>query len=81
MGEQVSATRAVVDFVTSVRLQDFPAEAIRLAKRCVIDGLGVMLAGSTTDGSRILRDFVSSSERTEARTSYDPRARSARHRL
>jgi 2-methylcitrate dehydratase PrpD len=65
MSEQVRATAAVVDFITGAHWRDFPAEAIRLGKRCVIDGLGVMLAGSTTRGSGILRDFVRSSERTE----------------
>jgi hypothetical protein len=33
-----------------------------LAKRCVIDGLGVVLAGSTTQGSTILRDQVRRSD-------------------
>ena len=72
MSEQVRATGAVVDFITSVRWRDFPAEAIRLAKRCVIDGLGVMLAGSTTEGGGILRDHVRSSERTEESTAFAP---------
>jgi 2-methylcitrate dehydratase PrpD len=52
------ATRAVVDFMADARWQDVPAEAVTLAKRCVIDGLGVMLAGSTTRGSGIVRDYV-----------------------
>jgi 2-methylcitrate dehydratase PrpD len=70
VSEQARATRAVVDFITGARWQDFPAEAIHLGKRCVIDGLGVMLAGSTTQGSGILRDHVRSSERTEEATAF-----------
>jgi 2-methylcitrate dehydratase PrpD len=58
MNEQVKATNAVVDFMAEARLDDVPREAVALAKRCVIDGLGVMLAGSTTRGSGIVRDYV-----------------------
>ena len=58
MSEQARATGAVVDFISRARWPDFPAEAVALAKRCIIDGLGVMLAGSTTGGSTILRDYV-----------------------
>jgi 2-methylcitrate dehydratase PrpD len=68
--EQVRATRAVVDFVTRANWKDFPAEAIRLGKRCVIDGLGVMLAGSTTQASTILRQYVQSTERAEEATAF-----------
>ncbi len=58
MTEQTRATAAVVDFITHARWQDFPAEAIALGKRCIIDGLGVVLAGSTTEGSKIIHDYV-----------------------
>lgn len=58
MNEQVRATAAVVEFITQVQWRDFPPEAVALAKRCVIDGLGVILAGSTTRGSGILRDYI-----------------------
>ena len=58
MTEQARATDAVVDFITRVRWADFPPEAVALGKRCVIDGAGVVLAGSTTRGSGILRDYI-----------------------
>ena len=45
------STRAVVEFVTASRLDRFPSEAIVQAKRCLIDGFAVILAGSTTHGS------------------------------
>jgi 2-methylcitrate dehydratase PrpD len=62
MTDQARATAAVVDFISAVKWQDFPPEAVALAKRCVIDGLGVILAGSTTRGSVILRDYIRTSE-------------------
>ena len=58
MTEQTRATAAVVDFITNARWQDFPAEAIALGKRCIIDGLGVVLAGSTTAGSKIIHNYM-----------------------
>jgi 2-methylcitrate dehydratase PrpD len=58
MSTHIRATAAVVDFITQTRWPDFPAEAIAIAKRCVIDGIGVTLAGSTTRGSGILRDHI-----------------------
>src|SRR5688572_25989381 len=52
------ATSAVADFIRRARGPEFPPEAVTLAKRCVIDGLGVMLAGSATRASAILREYV-----------------------
>lgn len=59
MSQSASITAEVSEFITHAAWRDFPADAVALAKRCVIDGLGVVLAGSTTDGSRMLRDYVS----------------------
>jgi 2-methylcitrate dehydratase PrpD len=58
MTEQLRATDAVVEFIARSRWPEFPSEAVVLAKRCVIDGLGVMLAGSTSSASAILRDYA-----------------------
>ena len=41
-----------------MQYEDFPDEAIALAKRCIIDGLGVMLAGSTQPAGQILHDYI-----------------------
>jgi 2-methylcitrate dehydratase PrpD len=57
---QPAATRAVVKFMTGATLDSFPAEAVSIAKRCLIDGLGVVLAGSTQDASRIVRELLAS---------------------
>ena len=51
-------TRAVVEFVTTARLDRFPPEAVTQAKRCLIDGFAVMLAGSTAHGSAIVRQYI-----------------------
>jgi 2-methylcitrate dehydratase PrpD len=70
MSEQNRATTAVVEFMADTRWDDIPGEAVTLAKRCVIDGLGVMLAGSTTRGSEIVRDYVRTSREAEEATVF-----------
>lgn len=39
-------TRACTDFITRLRYEDISEEAIHLGTRCLIDGCGVMIAGS-----------------------------------
>ncbi len=52
-----SITGAVVDFIDSARIDRMPADAIAIGKRCIVDGLGVVLAGSAQPGARILSDY------------------------
>ncbi len=54
------STRAVVDFITSGKFESFPPDVIAQAKRCLIDGFAVILAGSETRGSAIVRQYVRS---------------------
>ena len=74
MTDQVRVTAAVVDFISRARWKDFPAEAVVIAKRCIIDGLGVMLAGSTQDAGRILRDYVHDTDARADSTAFGPEA-------
>lgn len=39
-------TRQAAEFAATLTYDDIPEEALRIARRCIIDGLGVMLAGS-----------------------------------
>jgi 2-methylcitrate dehydratase PrpD len=55
---EAKITEEVSNFVAAARYDDFPAEAQHIAKRCVIDGVGVILAGSTEPCTRIIRDYV-----------------------
>jgi 2-methylcitrate dehydratase PrpD len=64
------ATGAVVDFIRRARWPEFPPEAVTLAKRCVIDGLGVMLAGSATRASALLREYVRGTDRSTDATVF-----------
>lgn len=39
-------TQQAAEFAAGLDYEDIPKEALRIARRCIIDGLGVMLAGS-----------------------------------
>ncbi|MDE0695924.1 MAG: MmgE/PrpD family protein [Boseongicola sp.] len=54
----VGATRAISRFVTETAYESLPAESVELAKRCILDGTGVMIAGSTEPCARIARNYV-----------------------
>ena len=58
MTNDTRATAAVIQYVTQSGLDRFPREAVSLAKQCIIDGLGVILAGSAARGTAIVRDYV-----------------------
>src|ERR1700704_2572568 len=68
----VQATSAVLDFIGRARWPEFPSEAVALAKRCVVDGLGVMLAGSTTRASAILREYTRANDGRADATAFAP---------
>jgi 2-methylcitrate dehydratase PrpD len=51
-------TAAVTAFVTRPSFADVPEPVGAEARRCLIDGVGVILAGSTTEGSRIVREHI-----------------------
>jgi len=53
-----TATTAVVDFVFDAALDAFPADVVAEGKRCVIDGIAVILAGSSSPASAILHRQV-----------------------
>ncbi len=46
---ETAVTSEIAEFVSHLEFGDFPAEAVRIAKRCILDGLGVILAGSSQD--------------------------------
>jgi 2-methylcitrate dehydratase PrpD len=73
MTQGATATGAVVDFVGRARFAEFPNEAVEIAKRCVIDGLGVMLAGATQDAGQILYDHVRGSDPLAEATVFGPK--------
>ena len=82
MSDQARATSAVVDFIASTSFADIPSDALDIGRRCIADGIGVILAGSTTPASEILRAHVrEDGSRPESTTlgrhSFQTRAASA----
>jgi 2-methylcitrate dehydratase PrpD len=71
-GELKGTTDAVVKFITSARLERFPADVIAQGKRCLIDGFAVVLAGSTVPGSAIIRQHVSATTEKKEASIFGP---------
>lgn len=53
-------TAAAAQFVAQLRFEDIDAETLHLAKRCVLDGLAVALAGSEQPGMKPLGAYIES---------------------
>jgi len=51
-------TREIAAFVAGARIADVPAPVLHLAKRSLLDGVGLALAGTPSEGSQILRDYL-----------------------
>jgi 2-methylcitrate dehydratase PrpD len=51
-------TAAVARFVPALRFEDLGSEVLRISRRCVLDGLAVMLAGSEQPGMAPLARYL-----------------------
>lgn len=51
-------TNELVTFVVNTTYANLPAETIEIAKRCIVDGMACMMAGSAEPASEILRDLA-----------------------
>jgi 2-methylcitrate dehydratase PrpD len=51
-------TAAVASFVPALRFDDLTPEVLRISRRCILDGLAVMLAGSEQPGMAPLERFI-----------------------
>jgi 2-methylcitrate dehydratase PrpD len=47
-------TEDAAQFIEAVRFEDLPIEAVTIARRCVLDGLSLFVAGGAEDSVRIL---------------------------
>src|SRR5579864_4278463 len=53
-------TRYVADFVLKLQYTDIPAEVVALAKKSILDGFGLALAGSASELGALSRKYVQS---------------------
>ena len=58
--EKTRVTEEAAKFVWDLTYTALPPEAVRIGKRCVLDGLGLILAGSFEKCTRILVQFSES---------------------
>ena len=55
----MGTSELLVHFLHQLHYEDLPSEVVRQAKRCLLDYLGVILAGSTTETAKKLCIFLS----------------------
>lgn len=58
MTETKSLTLEAAEIAAGLTYQDMPAEALHLARRCVLDGLAVQLAGSEQEAMDIAERYI-----------------------
>lgn len=56
--ETADITKELANFVVMSKYEDFPMEVREIAKNCMIDGVGVILAGSTEPCALIVRQHA-----------------------
>ncbi len=83
MPEQTAVTEAAAEFVERVGFDDLPEEAVLIGTRCLLDGLGLYVAGSDHDMVEFLVDEARDSGGREdawlvGRTEKVPAAMAAR---
>ena len=67
MNAKQSVTADAIRFIETVRTPDLPAEAIRIGKRCMVDTLGLYLAGGLEHSVQMLaRDAAETGGREDA---------------
>ncbi len=58
MPETASLTRSAADFAADLTFSDIPEDALHIARRCVLDGLAVMLAGSEQEAIDVAERYI-----------------------
>jgi 2-methylcitrate dehydratase PrpD len=52
--DRLKTTATAVEFIENVSLEDIPREAIRIGTRCLLDGLGLYVAGADEQSVRLI---------------------------
>ena len=58
MSESSSLTHEAAAFAANLTFEDIPEEALHIARRCVLDGLAVMLAGSEQEAIDVAERYI-----------------------
>lgn len=56
--ESMKITDSLVSFIREIRYKNFNEHTILEAKKCILDGIGVTLAGSQHEGTKVLKKFA-----------------------
>ena len=68
MSSQTRITTEIADWSTALSFDKVPSEARRIAKRCILDGLGLIIVGARQECARIVREHCLESGGSEQAT-------------
>jgi len=68
--QETYVTKEAGEFVSKLQYENLPSEALRIGKRCVLDGLGVILAGSSQKCTEIVRKYCQSISQAKEATIF-----------
>ena len=57
-GESANVTSYTAGFIVKTRFDDLPGEVMELAKKSILDGLGLALCGSVAKSGEIVRNYL-----------------------
>ena len=60
MSQTASLTREAASFAANLKFADIPDDALTIARRCVLDGLAVALAGSEQPAIDVMEKYITS---------------------
>ncbi len=61
MSTQNTLTSEVVEYIQGLQYRSIPEPVVQELKRCLVDGLGVMLRGSVSDCSQVIHRYIAES--------------------
>ncbi len=74
----MESTRTLADFVANLSFNNLPLDVVNQAKTCLMDTLGVILAGSRTETGRRITEFTTSRRGVEESSILGTRERTSR---
>src|SRR5580658_1298240 len=58
--KSAAVTGYVADFILNTKYEDIPADVLDLARKSILDGLGLALCGSVAESGAIVRTYLGS---------------------
>jgi 2-methylcitrate dehydratase PrpD len=67
--KEPAVTRYISEFIVNTRFSDIPEQSVEIAKKSILDGFGLALAGSTSVTAPLVRQYLKSLNCSDGRAS------------